>query len=70
MKFGRETDLEPHKATSRKYNSTSGPACTEPGYKHPGRFTRVDNFRAHYRKQHKKTNEEAAAFIEEWRAQG
>ncbi|PWW75375.1 hypothetical protein C7212DRAFT_25396, partial [Tuber magnatum] len=67
-KFGRETDLKRHKRTTKKHSPPSGPACTEPGCKHPARFTRVDNFKHHFKKQHRKTGDEADAFIADWRA--
>ncbi|KAG0138664.1 hypothetical protein HOY82DRAFT_534437 [Tuber indicum] len=68
--FGRQTDLKRHKETSKMHETPSGIACPAPGCKYSGRFTRVDNFRIHYLRQHGKTNDEVDAFIAVWRAQG
>ncbi|KAG0138679.1 hypothetical protein HOY82DRAFT_595120 [Tuber indicum] len=65
--FGRVTDLKRHMETSTKHGEPRGPACTEPGCKYTRNFTRVDNFRAHYRKQHRKTEDEVDAFLEAWK---
>ncbi|CUS12231.1 unnamed protein product, partial [Tuber aestivum] len=68
--FKRQTDLDRHFRTSRRHSAPSGPACRERGCRLAGaRFTRVDNFKAHYRKQHGKTDVEADIFIREWKAQ-
>lgn len=65
----RQTDLDRHLKTTKKHSDPSGPACPESGCKYPSRFTRVDNFKAHYKNQHKKSGKEADEFIRQWRAQ-
>lgn len=68
--FGRRTDLERHERTARKHNDPSGPACPKRGCSFTSKFTRVDNFKAHYVKQHRATSGEAEAYIRWWNDQG
>ncbi|PUU79812.1 hypothetical protein B9Z19DRAFT_1063977 [Tuber borchii] len=65
--FGRQTDLERHLRTSKKHLKDSrGPVCPVSGCSYTSRFTRVDNFKAHYMKQHRMSYDEADSFIREW----
>lgn len=69
QRFQRPAALQRHLRTSKKHSAPRGPACPEPGCRSKRRFTRVDNFKAHFRKQHKKSNAEADNFIRDWRSQ-
>ncbi|KAG0138660.1 hypothetical protein HOY82DRAFT_534433 [Tuber indicum] len=66
----RRADLYRHLKTARKHRAPHGPVCPEPGCKYTARFTRVDNFRAHYRRLHGKCGDEADLFIQEWKGRG
>ncbi|KAG0138662.1 hypothetical protein HOY82DRAFT_595094 [Tuber indicum] len=66
----RQADLYRHLTTAREHCAPQGPVCPELGCKYTARFTRVDNFRAHYRRQHGKRGDEADGFIQEWRDRG
>ncbi|KAG0643926.1 hypothetical protein HOY80DRAFT_1013850 [Tuber brumale] len=66
--FGRSADLKRHMDTARVHNHPKGPVCPVPGCKSVGRFTRFDNFKAHYVKMHSKSWDEAENFIQEWKA--
>ncbi|PUU76068.1 hypothetical protein B9Z19DRAFT_1195003 [Tuber borchii] len=67
-KFGRPTDLERHRKTSKKHNKDPrGPACPIDPCNYHSRFTRVDNFKAHYMKQHGMSSDDADEFIREWK---
>lgn len=69
--FRRPTDLERHRKTSKKHNKVPrGPACPFNPCSYPSRFTRADNFKAHYMKQHGASNDEADEFIREWKERG
>ncbi|PWW77073.1 hypothetical protein C7212DRAFT_184454, partial [Tuber magnatum] len=63
IKFKRHSDLDRHLKAARKHSVPGGPVCPEIGCKHTTRFTRVDNFRAHYRRQYRKGDYEANRFI-------
>ncbi|KAG0643933.1 hypothetical protein HOY80DRAFT_1133481 [Tuber brumale] len=67
IRFKRPADLYRHLKTTRKHRSPHGPVCPELGCKFTARFTRVDNFRAHYRRLHGKSDDEANWFIREWK---
>ncbi|PUU72870.1 hypothetical protein B9Z19DRAFT_1069434 [Tuber borchii] len=68
--FGRPTDLERHRRTSRKHNEDPrGPACPFDSCSHLSRFVRVDNFKAHFMKQHGMSRYDVDAFIRKWRDQ-
>lgn len=70
-KFGRLTDLERHRKTSKRHNiNPDGIACPVDPCNYPSRFTRVDNFKVHYMKQHGMSSDEADAFIREWKDRG
>ena len=67
-KCKRQTDLERHLNTAKRHKpQPSGPACPERGCRYPLRFTRADNFKAHYKKQHEKSGEEAEEVIQQWK---
>ncbi|KAG0138661.1 hypothetical protein HOY82DRAFT_595093 [Tuber indicum] len=68
--FKRQTDLNRHLKTARKHGAPQGPVCPEPGCKYTARFTRIDNFRAHFRRLHGKRCDEVDGFIQEWRGLG
>ncbi|PWW77072.1 hypothetical protein C7212DRAFT_293918 [Tuber magnatum] len=68
IKCKRQTDLDRHLKTARSHGAPRGPACPERGCKYTARFTRVDNFIVHYKKQHGKTDEEVHIFLQEWKA--
>ncbi|KAG0643934.1 hypothetical protein HOY80DRAFT_997353 [Tuber brumale] len=63
----RLADLYRHLNTVRKHRAPQGPVCPELGCKHTVRFTRIDNFRAHYTRVHGKSGGEADRTIQEWR---
>jgi len=62
----RLTDFRRHLRTSCMHNTPGGPACPEPGCRYTRKFTRIDNFKAHYRKKHGKSGAEADSFIQAW----
>ncbi|KAG0643932.1 hypothetical protein HOY80DRAFT_1084196 [Tuber brumale] len=66
----RQADLYRHLKTARKHRAPQGPVCPELSCKYTARFTRVDNFRAHYKRLHEKSDDEADEFIQEWKNQG
>ncbi|KAG0138663.1 hypothetical protein HOY82DRAFT_534436 [Tuber indicum] len=63
----RQADLNRHLKTTRKHRAPQGPVCPELGCKYTVRFTRVDNFRAHYRRLHGKRDDEVDVFIQGWK---
>ncbi|KAG0138680.1 hypothetical protein HOY82DRAFT_620300 [Tuber indicum] len=65
---GRPADLVRHLKTSKSHHPPSGPACPETDCKFLNRFTREDNFKHHYKKQHRKSGEEADEIIAHWKA--
>ncbi|CAZ85074.1 unnamed protein product [Tuber melanosporum] len=69
VRFGRSADLKRHMDTAKAHNPPKGPSCPVLGCKSVSKFTRLDNFKAHYVKMHSKSWEEAENFIQEWRAQ-
>ena len=70
-KFGRRTDLERHLRTSKRHLKDSrGPVCPVSGCSYTSRFTRIDNFKAHYAKQHGMSHDEADSFIRDWMSRG
>lgn len=70
-KFGRLTDLDRHRRTSRTHNKKPrGPACSFHPCSYPSKFTRADNFKAHCIKQHGVSPDEADALIREWKDLG
>ncbi|PWW77070.1 hypothetical protein C7212DRAFT_278372 [Tuber magnatum] len=70
IKCKRQSDLDRHLKTARKHSVPGGPVCPETRCKYRARFTRVDNFKAHYKKQHGKSDDETDEFIQEWKARG
>lgn len=69
--FRRSADLARHQESSRKHNKDPrGPACPVGRCSHPSKFTRADNFKVHYMKQHGASSDEADAYIREWRNRG
>lgn len=64
--FGRQTDLDRHLRTSKNHRGPDGPTCPVSGCRYTTKFTRADNFKAHYRKQHGMGEEEADRFIRDW----
>ncbi|RPB04858.1 hypothetical protein L873DRAFT_1798687 [Choiromyces venosus 120613-1] len=70
QKFKRPTDLVRHWETAKKHGPPRGPLCPESGCKYTLRFSRTDNFKAHYKNKHKKTDEEADQFIKLWKDMG
>ncbi|PWW75374.1 hypothetical protein C7212DRAFT_345360 [Tuber magnatum] len=64
------TDLDRHFNSSSAHSSPKGPKCPERGCKFTPKFTRPDNFKVHYKKQHGKSEVQADAFIAEWKANG
>ncbi|KAG0643929.1 hypothetical protein HOY80DRAFT_943582 [Tuber brumale] len=66
----RQADLYRHLKTAREHRAPHGPVCPELGCKFTARFTRVDNFRAHYRKQHGKSHDETDGFVQGWKGRG
>ena len=69
--FKRWGDLKRHLESSRGHNKDPrGPACPVSRCRHPGKFTRTDNFKAHYMKQHGASSDEADAYIQEWKNRG
>ncbi|PWW77069.1 hypothetical protein C7212DRAFT_357241 [Tuber magnatum] len=70
IRFSRQADLKRHLGTSKVHASPKGPKCPMPGCRGVKRFTRLDNFKAHYVKMHGINRDEADAFIREWRARG
>jgi len=66
--FKRQTDLERHLNTAKRHTPhPTGPACPQSGCRYTEKFTRPDNFKAHYKKQHRKGGEEADKIIQMWR---
>jgi len=66
--FKRQTDLERHWDTSKKHSpDPKGPSCPQSGCSYTARFTRPDNCKAHYKKLHGKSDEEADEFLQQWR---
>ena len=69
--LGRRADLARHLESSRKHNKDPrGPACPVGRCSHTSKFTRADNFKVHYMKQHGASSDEADAYIREWRNRG
>jgi len=69
QRFVRSIDFGRHLRTSRKHNGTPrGPACPEPGCRSTRKFTRVDNFKTHYLRNHRKSSAEADSVIQAWRS--
>ena len=62
----RHQDLERHLKATRRHSEPGGPACPMPGCKFTARFTRVDNFRVHYKKRHGKSVDETKDFLQRW----
>ena len=65
----RQTDLDRHLNTTKRHGEPKGPACPESDCRYTARFSRPDNFKAHYKNQHGKSDKEADEFIRQWRAQ-
>jgi len=69
--FGRWADLNRHLESSKRHNKDPrGPACPVDSCSHLSKFTRADNFKAHYIKQHGASSDEADAYIREWKDLG
>lgn len=69
--FQRQTDMERHLRTSKEHSRGSrGLVCPMSGCRYTSRFTRVDNFKVHYMKQHGMSSDEANSYIREWRSRG
>lgn len=66
--FVRRTDLERHLRTSKNHRGSNGPTCPVSGCRYTAKFSRVDNFKVHYMKQHGMGREEADRFINDWRS--
>jgi len=64
--FGRRTDLERHKRTTRGHTRGGrGPTCPVKGCRYTSKFTRNDNFRAHCRKKHGMSNDKIDTYLRE-----
>lgn len=68
-KCKRRQDLERHLKATKKHSKPEGPVCPEPGCRFKKRFTRVDNFRAHYMRQHGKDRYETNDSLQGWEPQ-
>jgi len=66
--FERLTDFERHQKTTRKHNGDQpGLGCPVKGCRFTLKFTREDNLRTHYRRQHGMSAGEVNTYIREWK---
>ncbi|KAG0138659.1 hypothetical protein HOY82DRAFT_475897 [Tuber indicum] len=70
IRYKRRTDLNRHLKTAKRHHDPDGPVCPELGCKYTKRFARLDNFKTHYRRLHRKSKGEADGFIQNWKARG
>ncbi|KAG0643927.1 hypothetical protein HOY80DRAFT_1084169 [Tuber brumale] len=70
IKCWRPADLNRHLKTAGVHGDPDGPVCPEPGCRYTKRFSRLDNFKAHYKRLRRKSNNEADMFIQQWKARG